>query len=213
MKINKTLIISTILCIIPMIFSILLYNKLPEKIPTHFNINGEVDSYGSKLFVCILLPIILCIVNILLNIILNNDPKKQNHNETLLTIFKFIIPLISLIFIPSSILISLGFNINIAIIAPIFISIIFILIGNYLPKCRPNYTMGIRLPWTLNNENNWIKTHRFSGFLWVISGLILLLTTLINKNLSFYVLIISIILTNIIPCIYSFILFKKSKRT
>lgn len=213
MKINKTLIISTILCIIPMIFSILLYNKLPEKIPTHFNINGEVDSYESKLFVCILLPIMLCIVNILLNIILNNDPKKQNHNETLLTIFKFIIPLISLIFIPSSILISLGFNINIAIIAPIFISIIFILIGNYLPKCRPNYTMGIRLPWTLNNENNWIKTHRLSGFLWVISGLILLLTTLINKNLSFYVLIISIILTVIIPCIYSFILFKKSKRT
>lgn len=213
MKINKTLVISTILCIIPMIFSILLYNKLPEKIPTHFNINGEVDSYGSKLFVCILLPIILCIVNILLNIILNNDPKKQNHNETLLNISKFIIPLMSLIFIPSSILISLGFNINIAIIAPIFISIIFILIGNYLPKCRPNYTMGIRLPWTLNNENNWIKTHRLSGFLWVISGLILLLTTLINKNLSFYVLIISIILTVIIPCIYSFILYKKSKRT
>lgn len=213
MKINKTLIISTILCIIPMIFSILLYNKLPEKIPTHFNINGEVDSYGSKLFVCILLPIILCIVNILLNIILNNEPKKQNHNETLLNISKFIIPLMSLIFIPSSILISLGFNINIAIIAPIFISIIFILIGNYLPKCRPNYTMGIRLPWTLNNENNWIKTHRLSGFLWVISGLILLLTTLINKNLSFYVLIISIILTVIIPCIYSFILYKKSKRT
>ncbi len=209
MKINKTLVISTILCIIPMILSIFLYNKLPEKIPTHFNINGEVDSYGSKLFVCILLPIILCMVNI----ILNNDPKKQNHNETLLTICKFIIPLMSLIFIPSSILISLGFNINIAIIAPIFISIIFILIGNYLPKCRPNYTMGIRLPWTLNNENNWIKTHRLSGFLWVISGLILLLTTLINKNLSFYVLIISIILTVIIPCIYSFILYKKSKRT
>ena len=213
MKINKTLVISTILCIIPMILSIFLYNKLPEKIPTHFNINGEVDSYGSKLFVCILLPIILCMVNILLNIILNNDPKKQNHNETLLTICTFIIPLMSLIFIPSSILISLGFNINIAIIAPIFISIIFILIGNYLPKCRPNYTMGIRLPWTLNNENNWIKTHRLSGFLWVISGLILLLTTLINKNLSFYVLIISIILTVIIPCIYSFILYKKSKRT
>lgn len=213
MKINKTLVISTILCIIPMIFSILLYNKLPEKIPTHFNINGEVDSYGSKFFVCILFPIILCIINLLLNIILNNDPKKQNHNEALLTIFKFIIPSISLIFIPSSILISLGFNINIAIIAPIFISIIFILIGNYLPKCRPNYTMGIRLPWTLNNENNWIKTHRLSGFLWVISGLILLLTTLINKNLSFYVLIISIILTVIIPCIYSFILYKKSKRT
>ncbi|OAT87006.1 SdpI family protein [Candidatus Arthromitus sp. SFB-turkey] len=213
MKINKTLVISTILCIIPMILSIFLYNKLPEKIPTHFNINGEVDSYGSKLFVYILLPIILCMVNILLNIILNNDPKKQNHNETLLTICKFIIPLMSLIFIPSSILISLGFNINIAIIAPIFISIIFILIGNYLPKCRPNYTMGIRLPWTLNNENNWIKTHRLSGFLWVISGLILLLTTLINKNLSFYVLIISIILTVIIPCIYSFILYKKYKRT
>ncbi len=212
-KINKTLIISTILCIIPMIASLLLYNKLPEKIPTHFNLNGEVDSYGSKFFVCILLPIILCIGNLFLNMLLNNDPKKQNHNEKLLTISKFIIPSMSLIFIPISILISLGFNINIEIIVSLFISILFILVGNYLPKCRQNYTIGIKLPWTLNDENNWIKTHRLSGFLWVITGLIILITTFINKNLLFRISINSIVLTLIIPCIYSFILYKKSKRT
>lgn len=209
MKINKTLIISTILCIIPLILSIIFYDKIPEKIPSHFDINGNVDSYQSKFFICILLPIIFCIGNLFLNILLNNDPKKENHNKKLLTICKFIIPSISLIFIPASIFISLEFNINVEIIVSIFISILFILVGNYLPKCRQNYTIGIKLPWTLNDENNWIKTHRLAGFLWVITGLIILITTFINKNLLFPTLINSIVLTIIIPCIYSFILFKK----
>ena len=209
-KVNKPLIISTILCIIPMIVSFLLYGKIPEKIPTHFNLNGEAYSYGSKFFVCILLPIIFCISNLFLNILLNNDPKKQNHNKKLLNISKFIIPSMSLIFIITSILISLGFKINIEIIFSLFISILFILVGNYIPKCRQNYTIGIKLPWTLNDENNWIKTHRLAGFLWVINGIIILITTFINKNLLFLISINLIALTFIIPCIYSFILYTKN---
>lgn len=212
-KTNKLLIISSILCLLPAIFCIFIYNKLPDKIPTHFDINGNIDSYGSKLFVCILLPLIFCISNIILNIIINNDPNKKNHNKSLKKLIYFLIPIISLIFILTSILISLGININMSIIAPIFISLIFIFIGNYLPKCRQNYTMGIRLPWTLNNEKNWKKTHRLAGLLFVIIGILNIVTTAIFNNFSYYVLIASLILIGIVIPIYSFLMYKKHKNT
>ena len=211
-KTNKLLIISSILCLLPAIFCIFIYNKLTDKIPTHFDIDGNIDSYGSKLFVCIILPLILFILNIVINLVINNDPNKKNHNKSLKKLIYFLIPIMSLIFIPTSILISLGININISIIAPIFISFLFILIGNYLPKCRQNYTMGIRLPWTLNDEKNWKKTHRLAGLLYVISGILNIIITIVFNTLSYYTLITSLILTSIIITLYSFMIYKKQKK-
>lgn len=212
-KINKSLILSSILCLLPMIFCMFIYNKLPDKIPIHFNINGSIDSYGSKLFVCIILPLILCILNLITNICINNDPNKKNHNKIIKNLICFLLPIMSLIFIPTSILISLGIRLNISLIAPIFVSIIFILIGNYLPKCRQNYTMGIRLPWTLNDEKNWKKTHRLAGLLFVISGILTIIMTIVFNPLSYYMLITSLILTSIVTALYSFIIYKKQKNT
>lgn len=123
----------------------------------------------------------------------------------------FLLPIMSLIFIPTSILISLGIRLNISLIAPIFVSIIFILIGNYLPKCRQNYTMGIRLPWTLNDEKNWKKTHRLAGLLFVISGILTIIMTIVFNPLSYYILITSLILTSIVTALYSFIIYKNKK--
>ena len=203
--INNPLILSLTLCLLPTILCSFIYNKLPDKIPTHFDINGNIDSYGSKLFVCIILPLILCIFNIITHLIINNDPNK--------ILIYFLAPLMSVIFIPTTILISLGININMSVIAPVFMSIIFIFIGNYLPKCRQNYTIGIRLPWTLNNKENWKKTHRLAGLLFVISGILNILITIIFPNLSFYTLTISLIVSAIIPAIYSFLMYKKYKNT
>ncbi len=211
--INNPLILSLTLCLLPTILCSFIYNKLPDKIPTHFDINGNIDSYGSKLFVCIILPLILCIFNIITHLIINNDPNKKNHNKSLKILIYFLAPLMSVIFIPTTILISLGININMSVIAPVFMSIIFIFIGNYLPKCRQNYTIGIRLPWTLNNKENWKKTHRLAGLLFVISGILNILITIIFPNLSFYTLTISLIVSAIIPAIYSFLMYKKYKNT
>lgn len=212
-KLNTPLILSCILCISPSILSIFIYNKLPESLPIHFNLNGEPDLYGNKFFVCFIMPLIFCFFNILINIILNNDPNKKNQNANLLNIIKFIIPVLCLFSVLLSIFKSLGFNIKIELIFPVIISVIFILIGNYLPKCKQNYTIGIRLPWTLNNKNNWIKTHRFSGFLWVLSGILLLIITFFYKNILLYILILLIAICSILPIVYSFLIYKKNKRT
>lgn len=212
-KLNITLILSCILCISPSILSIFLYKNLPESLPIHFNFNGEADLYGNKFLVCFVLPFIFCIFNLFLILISNKDPNEKYQNKSLLNIVKFIIPALCVITVSISILKSLGFNIKIEIILPIIVSIIFILIGNYLPKCKQNYTIGIKLPWTLKDRNNWIKTHRFSGFLWVLSGIILLIMTFIYKNILPYFLILLISSTLILTILYSFLIYKKNKRT
>ncbi len=212
-KNRKYLTISSIICLIPMIVSIFLYNKIPNEIPVHFNFNGEVDAYGSKLLVCIIFPIILCIVNIIFMGILNSDPKRDNQNNSLRVIFMFIIPLLSLIIVSTSIFISLGMFIDIRFIIILCLSLLFLVVGNYLPKCRQNYTMGIRLPWTLNNSDNWIRTHRFAGNIWVICGILNLILGIFFIKLAVYFFLPSVLIVVILPMIYSYILYKKQKNT
>lgn len=79
-----------------------------------------------------------------------------------------------------------------------------------MPKCKQNYTVGIKLPWTLSNKDNWNKTHRFSGFLWVLGGTTILLNTFLD--ISFSITIISIVLLVILPFIYSYNLYKKQNK-
>nr|WP_275450028.1 SdpI family protein [Clostridium massiliodielmoense] len=80
--------------------------------------------------------------------------------------------------------------------------------GNYLPKCKQNYTVGIKLPWTLNSEENWNKTHRLGGYVWMAGGLILCILTWLNIYRQIATIVIVVIIS-VIPIVYSFLLYKK----
>ena len=84
--------------------------------------------------------------------------------------------------------------------------LLFIIIGNLLPKCRQSYTMGIKLPWTLNNEENWNKTHRFGGKVWVVGGVIIMATAFAG---SFWILLGMLIVMMALPTVYSYCLYRK----
>lgn len=209
-KLNKDLLISSILCLIPIVIAIIFYKNLPENIPMHFNIHGEVDSFAPKIFI-IINPTILFILNLIVIFVKYNDPKIKNVPKKLLKILLFIIPFMSLVIVSFTIFISLGYNLRIQVIMPILISVIFILIGNYLPKCKRNYTVGIRLPWTLYNDNVWIKTHRLGGFLFVITGVLVLFTSIFLNKISFFIMISMLLIILISTTIYSFVIYKKQK--
>ena len=85
----------------------------------------------------------------------------------------------------------------------------YIVVGNYLPKCRQNYTVGIKVPWTLNSEENWDRTHRFSGKLWIIGGLVLVIATVVPMMRTATVLTVVTLGITIVPCLYSFLLYRK----
>ncbi len=207
---NKSTILSTLICLSPMLLAFIFYKKLPEQIAVHFNHAGVADNYLSKPVVVFGLPVLLAIIHLYSNFRINKDPKAENASISLKEILKWLIPVLSITMIPISIFKSMGMNIPIEFISQIILGLILIICGNYMPKCKQNYTVGIKLPWTLSNKDNWNKTHRFSGFLWVLGGTTILLNTFLD--ISFSITIISIVLLVILPFIYSYNLYKKQNK-
>ena len=101
---------------------------------------------------------------------------------------------------------ALGVDVNMEVIVSILMGGIFILLGNYMSKNHQNYTVGIKLPWTLNSEENWNRTHRMAGKLWILAGLVFWGSVFFENN-TVPIVIIVVVVT--IPMIYSFVLYKK----
>lgn len=116
---------------------------------------------------------------------------------------KWIIPVLTLILMPVTLFASMGAEIPVQVIVPIFLGVLLIAIGNYLPKSKQSYTVGIRLPWTLNSEENWNRTHHLAGYLWILGGVLLLLCAFLP------VLVFLLILVAGIPFAYSYSLYRK----
>ena len=137
-----------------------------------------------------------------------NDPKKKNIGKMMFTVVFWIIPIVSLFANGATLLYALGWKVDISLIISILIGFVFILLGNYLSKNRQNYTVGIKLPWTLSSEENWDKTHRMASKLWVVGGILIIANGFIrNTILLLFVLIILIV----VPTAYSFFLYRKQK--
>ena len=96
--------------------------------------------------------------------------------------------------------------VDVSLIMPLFLGAVFIIIGNYLPKCKQNYTIGIKIPWTLNSEENWNRTHRFAGWLWTFSGIVVMLTGFFG---GFWIFFIVVLLMVLIPFAYSYMLHRR----
>lgn len=208
MKIDRILIITTLVCLLPMVMSIYFYDRLPEQMPVHWNIQGKPDNYASREFAAFGLPMLMAVLNFITHMILNNDPKKANYSVALKHLSKWLIPILTLLLLPVTILASLGYPIEIQVVVPVIVGIVITVCGNYLPKCKQNYTMGIKLPWTLNSEENWNRTHRMAGYLWTAGGIVLILAALLNLN-SLPLLLTVLFCLVAVPTIYSYRLYKK----
>lgn len=208
MKKDRLSIITTVVCLLPMILSAVLYNKLPGKIAIHWNSAGVADNYAPKAFAVFGLPVLMAAFNVFLHFSLNNDPKKANASGALKYLVKWTCPVISVIILPITLFIALGYAIRIEVIVPVIVGVIFVAIGNYLPKCKQSYTVGIKLPWTLNCEANWNKTHHLAGYLWIAGGICMVAGSYIRVPGVPLTLVIVLAMV-VIPFIYSYTLYKK----
>lgn len=202
----KTLIITSVIILLPILAGLLLWDQLPEQIPSHWNVNGEVDGWSSKSFAVFGLPLILLAAQWLCILGTATDPKKGNHPEKILHLVLWIIPVISLLLFAITYATALGKTVRVEVIMPVFIGLVFAIIGNYMPKCKQNYTIGIKIPWTLESEENWNKTHRFAGRLWVVCGVVIMLTGFVG---GFWIFMGIAFLMVLAPFIYSYILHRK----
>ena len=202
----KTLIITSILTLLPILAGLYLWNTLPEQVPSHWDVNGEIDGWSSKPFFVFGLPCIMLAAQWLCVLGTAADPKKANHSDKVLHLVLWIIPVLSIVLSAMTYMITLGHSVRVEVIMPLIIGLVFTIIGNYLPKCKQSYTVGIKIPWTLNSEENWNRTHRFAGRLWLVCGLGIMLTAFIGGFWLFLPIVLVMVLA---PCIYSYLLHRK----
>ena len=209
---KKKLIITSIIILVPIIIGLILWNKLPDKLPTHWNSAGEIDGWSSKAFAVLGLPGFLFAVHWVCVLASSADPKKQNIEGKVLNIVLWIGPIISVL---GSILIygtSLGMEFAVEKFIPLLVGIVFIVIGNYLPKCKQSYTMGIKLPWTLNDEENWNRTHRLGGKLWVACGVVIILSMFLPNKFMVAIFLSVVAVAVFVPTVYSYLIFREKEK-
>ncbi len=202
----KLLLVTSIIILLPALAGVILWNQLPERMPIHWNASGEVDGWSSKAFAVFGLPGILVAVQWLCALGTGADPKKGNHPEKVLHLVLWIIPVLSLVIHAMTYPAALGVAVPMERVMPVVVGLILTIIGNYLPKCKQNYTIGIKIPWTLNSEENWNKTHRFAGWLWTAGGILIMLTGFFGGAWLFLAVVLPMVFA---PMLYSYILHRK----
>ena len=204
---KKTLIITTLICLLPAAVGAAVYSRLPETMTTHWGLDGTPDGWSSRAFTVFGLPALLAGLNLLMYLGLNADPKRQNMNSTLRTIALWTPAVVSVLAGGATIAWGLGYELRIDLVIPVLMGLLFVIIGNYLPKTKQSYTMGIRLPWTLHSEENWNRTHRLAGFLWVLGGVAFIVMSFVGWSMAAFFAILAVMVA--VPTAYSYVLYRK----
>ena len=205
LKRNKgTIVLTTCLTALPAVLGLLLWSRLPDTIATHFDAAGVPNGWSSKIFAVLGLPAFLVAVHLLCTFGTMMDPKRRNIQDKMFRLVLWICPIVSILTCTCVYLYALGVNVDMARICVIMLAVMFIIIGNYLPKCRQSYTMGIKLPWTLESEENWNATHRLGGKVWVVCGIGMLVLSLLGKLSLMWTLAI-ILAAVAVPVVYSYV--------
>ena len=208
-KYRKTLIITTLITLLPMLAGVILWNKLPEQFPIHFNTAGEVDGWSSKVFGVFGLPLILVAFQWLCSLgSLKMDPKAENLEGKVFSLVLWIIPVISVVMHAMVYMTALGAEVRVEMVMPLLVGFVLTIVGNYLPKCKQNYTIGIKVAWAYTSEENWAATHRFGGKVWVIGGVLMALSGFLPNGWAVTVMITVTLLATIIPIVYSWRFYK-----
>ena len=203
---KKTLIITTIISLLPILEGAVLWNKLPEKIATHFGSNGIPDGYSSKAFAVFGLPLVILAIHWLAVLATNFDPKKTNISDKAISIVLWVCPLLSVLLCSLTYAYALNNEIRIGFAVILFMGVLFIVLGNYMPKCKQNFTFGIKIPWTLNDSENWNKTHRFAGRIMFGCGIVICITAFSGNSI---IILPPVAVMAFAPIIYSYLLYKK----
>ena len=206
---KKTLIITSLILLIPMIVGLLLWDQLPERVPSHWGINGEVDAWSSKGVAVFGMPTLMIVLQWVCTFACTLDPRYKNYNHKMLKLVLWICPVISLIVNGMVYCTALGVDVSVETVMPLLVGAMFVVIGNWLPKCAQTYTMGIKLPWTLNSEANWNATHRFGGKVWVAGGILTMITSLFG---NFWILLVILVVMVIVPTVYSYLYYRNHEK-
>lgn len=208
-KKNKwKLIISSLVILLPAFFGLIMWDRLPVQMTTHFGTNGP-NGLGSRLFAVVGMPLILLAFQWLCLVLSAKDIKGNPQNNKVFTMVIWIIPVLSLFSGGMIYATALGKAPDVMQYSFLLLGLLFTALGNYLPKCKQSFTTGIKIKWTLANEENWYVTHRFAGKLWTVGGLVVMACTFLPPVAAIWVAFSLMFILCAVPIIYSWRYYKK----
>jgi len=206
------LLISTALILLPILFGLLVWKELPETMTIHWGADGVPDGTSGRGFAVFGLPVILLAVHWLCVFVTSKDPGNREQNKKMFGLVLWITPVLSLAVNAVLYFVALEREMNTMLVVFLLMGVMFAALGNYLPKCRRNYTIGIKVRWTLNNEENWNATHRVGGKIWFFAGIILLVSAFLPQSVSIPGAVTVLVLAVVVPILYSYLYYRKQLR-
>lgn len=192
-------------------FALAVYTRLPRRIPSHWNLQGQVDGWMDKPWGAFMQPLIATLMLGLLWLLPRIDPRRANV-ERFAEDRRLIINLLILFFAvvqAATFAHALGWPVQVDRVIVAAIGLLLVGLGNYLPRIRSNWFMGIRTPWTLDNERVWRATHRVGGRTFVAAGLIIMLSAVLPASLRTAAMLVALALGAGVPLVYSYVAYRR----
>lgn len=202
-------IISSVIILLPSLFGLIFWDKLPDDMVSHLGLSGEADAMSPKAFCVFGIPLILLALHLFSLWITGKDPGNTKQSKKAIGIVFWILPMASIFVNTLMYAVSLEAQFDPMMLLVLFLAFMFIGIGNYLPTCKQNATLGIKIKWTLENAENWRATHHFSGKVWFICGLLIIPCAFLPEKYAPAVLIGIILPVVILPLAYSYLYYRK----
>jgi uncharacterized membrane protein len=196
--------------VIMLVVAAALYSHLPDRVPTHWNFEGDVDGTMPKFPGAFLPSIIAFALWFLLPVLRRIDPRRSSYEKfdaTFFLIINLVCVMMALIQ-GLTLAVSLGMHVDIVRSMMLAVGVMFLVLGNYMPRIRSNWWMGIRTPWTLDNDEVWRRTHRFGGRMFVAAGLITMISTLLPSQASAMIAITATVIAGLTPVVYSYLVWR-----
>lgn len=184
--------------------------QLPDRLPIHWNIHGEVDGWGNKFMGLLFMPFLVLGLYLLLLLLPLIDPGKANYQN-----FQKVYGIIRIVFVAymaaiyaATLVAAFGHSVNMTTVILPLVGVLFIVLGNFLGKIRPNWFVGIRTPWTLSSQLSWDKTHRLAGWLFMLMGLLFFPVALIQTTWSLIAMLVIDAICVTWMVVYSYLVYR-----
>ncbi|HZH41133.1 MAG TPA: SdpI family protein [Gemmatimonadales bacterium] len=186
------------------------WDRLPPHMATHWDASGHVNGYSPRAFGALFAPGLIVLLTLLFQVLPLLDPRRQNYEKFIHT-YWVIANSVGLFVGVAHVLVianALGYPVAMSRIVPLGLGILFIALGNVLPRVEPNWFVGIRTPWTLSSDTVWRRTHRTGGWTFFLGGCALLVEGMTPLRAYWPAMILTIAAAVLIPVIQSYVLWK-----
>ncbi|MED1783414.1 SdpI family protein [Brevibacillus fortis] len=200
--------LSMLFFFISVVLGVICYPSMPDQMVIHWGPNGEPNGFAPKLVGVSFIPVVMLFIFVAVRSQKQYYQKFQSSHDTILNTLMIVLLVIHGVIIAYG----YGYMLNIGIFVTLILGILFVTIGNFMPRFRHNYLIGIRTPWTLASEEVWKNTHLLSSRVFFIGGILIMLTSFLPTTIHYILLLIITLVTILISIGSSHYYYKKTER-